>query len=117
MVPNFEVGDFFMVRRASSKGHKLQFRWIGPRRVVGVVSELVYDVDDLQGGPAQRIHAARLFPYRSSPQGMEVSEALLKQAEHLETKFEMVDSLMDIDEGTNGIFIHVKWLGLPDKHG
>ncbi len=47
--PNFSVGDFVFVRRAQDRGHKLNFRWIGPRRVVGIVSDLVYDVAKLDG--------------------------------------------------------------------
>ena len=40
-VPNFRVGDFVLVRRAQDKGHKQTFRWLGPRRVVDIVGELV----------------------------------------------------------------------------
>ena len=42
--PKFTVGDFVLARRAHDKGHKLNFRWMGPRRVVKVCRDLVYEV-------------------------------------------------------------------------
>lgn len=44
---NFTVGDFVLVRCAISARHKLIFKWIGPRRVTSVKSELGFEVYDL----------------------------------------------------------------------
>jgi hypothetical protein len=44
--PDFELGDFVLVL-AQGRRHKLQMRWLGPRRVVDTVSEFVYVVEDI----------------------------------------------------------------------
>lgn len=41
---NFQVRDFVVVRRAHNKGHKMIFRFLGPRRVTRVLREEVYEV-------------------------------------------------------------------------
>lgn len=115
ILPDFKLGDFVLVRKAGKVGHKMSFRWVGPRRVVRALGELVYEVEDLLKGERTTVHAARLLPYRAALRGEEVSPELRNQAEHMEAKFEVVEELVDIAEGDRGIFIQVKWLGLPDK--
>lgn len=115
VTPNFMVGDCVLVRRAHDRGHKMKFRWTGPRVIVAVIGEVVYDVMSLLDKKIERVHAARLLPYRSDMDGSEVSQELLEQAEHLEAKFELVEKLMDIGEAADGLFIQVQWAGLPDK--
>ncbi len=61
---NFEKGDFVLVRRAHKKGHKLSFKLVGPRRIVAVKSNWIYDVVDLVSGKQETIHASLLTPYR-----------------------------------------------------
>ncbi len=116
VVPNFCVGDFVLVRRAQdTKGHKFQFRWLGPLRITRVIGDTVYDVSGLLDEKLEVVHAARLQLYRSHLDGTSMSTKLLKQAEHIEAKFEMVDMILDIREADDGIFFQVQWLGKPDK--
>ncbi|CDF35328.1 unnamed protein product [Chondrus crispus] len=112
----FCVGDFVLVRRAQNKGHKQSFRWIGPRSVAKVVSEIVYAVENLVTHQVEQVHAARMILSRAKMDGKKVSAKLMKHAEHSEARFEMIEKLMDVT-GTRkeGIWIQVQWLGLPDR--
>ena len=101
---NFEVGDFVLVRKAQNKGHKLSFRWRGPRRITRVIADTVYEVTSLFDEHSEVVHAARLIKYRSDLDGMQVSDKLLAQAEQIESKFEMVEKLLDVSESEDGIF-------------
>jgi len=113
--PNFHVGDFVLVRRAQDRGHKLNFRWIGPRRITNVVSELVYDVTKLDGSGTERVHAARLKTYRARAENEYVSPTLLELAERTESRYEIVERIHDVGEDKDGMFLNVEWAGLPDR--
>ena len=90
IVPEFGLGDFVLVRRAQNKGHKQSFRWVGPWRVVNVIGELVYDVENVITNEMERVHASRLLTYRADFDGKVVSPDLLKHIAHRETKYELV---------------------------
>lgn len=54
---NFGFGDFLLVRPAQkNKGHKLNFSWKGPRRIVGVERKLVFNVESLLVGRREHVH-------------------------------------------------------------
>lgn len=42
VTPTFSVGDFVLVRRATDRGHKLNFKWIGTCRITSVHGQLIY---------------------------------------------------------------------------
>lgn len=111
---NFETGDFVLVRRAQKKGHKLQFVWRGPRRIVAVNSGWVYQVEDLVNGRKETVHASRLVLYRSGLDGKELDSILLRCAEHSETAYQDARALRGIREN-DGIEMLVEWQGLPDE--
>lgn len=114
VTPNFHVGDFVVVRRQHNKGHKIMFRWVGPRQITLVISDLVYEVTSLTENQYDIIHAARLLLYHSDVDNAEVTPDLMRQAEHLEAKYEIIENLNDMDEGESGILIQVQWMGLLD---
>ena len=96
VVPNFCVGDFVLVQRAQDEGHNQTFRWLGPRRVVNIVGELVYDIENIVTGDVERVHAARLITYRANKEDEPVSKELMAHAEHSEARYELVEDLKDI---------------------
>ena len=69
IVPDFGLWDFVLVRRAQNKRHKQSVRWIGPRRAVNVVGELVYDVENVITNKVEGVHASRLLTYRADFDG------------------------------------------------
>lgn len=90
---NFNEGDFVLVRRAVTKGHKLQFIWTGPRRIVSVHSDLVYEVEDLLDSKRSTVHARRLQLYRADMDGKAVNPKLQRAAEHAEATFQDAKAL------------------------
>ena len=108
ITPDFSVGDFVLIRCAQDKGHKQSFRWIGPRQIVSVVGDVVYDVKNLVDGKVERVHAARLMKCRPGMECISVSRECLEQFEHLESKYDVIEQLMDIGEAADGIFVHIQ---------
>lgn len=112
---NFGKGDFVLVRRAQKKGHKLAFRWRGPRRVVDVRGDLVFEVESLVDKARENVHARRLLLYRADLDGASVDESLIDYAEHTESSYETAVSLKDIRDIGDDINVRVEWDGLPDE--
>ncbi len=89
---------------------------MGPRRITKVLSDLVYEVEHLLTHKIEQVHASRMQLYRVSKDGAQVSKELLEHVECSEARYEIVEKLMDISGNKKeGIFVQVKWLGLPDK--
>lgn len=61
-----------LVRRAVYRGHKLQYKRIGPLRIEQVHSPLVYSVAKFNGTDQQRVHATRLIRYNAQLEEAEV---------------------------------------------
>ena len=112
---NFHAGDFVLVRAAVSKGHKLQFIWTGPRRIVSVTSDLVYEVEDLLDSKRATVHARIPQLYRADMEGKAVDPKLRRPAEHTEATFQDVKELRRIRMKEDRIEIEVEWEGLPDE--
>jgi len=91
--PSFEVGDFVLVRRANTRGHKLRFQWHGPCRVTSVHGSLVYGITPLRGGKSE----------------------MLDLAESTEARYEVVHKILNVGQAPDGLFFQVQWEGLPDK--
>ena len=111
---NLQVGDFVLVRKAKSSGHKLDFTWRGPRRVTECRSDSVYEVENLLSGKREIVHSRRLMLYRAYMDGKPVDEALLRAAEHSETTYQKALALCGITEARDGIRVMVEWEGLLD---
>ena len=114
---NFIEGDFVLVRTKGSTGHKLQFKWRGPRRITNVVSDLVYEVENLITKKRETVHARRLQFYRSDFDGKEVSLSLTSATEHLETHYQTAHALQNIrqNSSTGRLEVAVECAGLPDS--
>jgi hypothetical protein len=48
---NFGLGDFVLVAKRDFRvGEKLTLRWRGPKRIVGVLFDFLFEVEDLRNG-------------------------------------------------------------------
>ena len=112
---NFHEGDFVLVRRPTAKGHKLQFKWVGPRRVVRTVSDLVFEVEDIITRKKEIVHARRLLLYRCDMDGSEVDPELLKTVKHLEESYQDASKVCGIRVNNENVEVQVEWQGLPDE--
>ena len=95
--PLFEVGDYVLVREAEmNKGHKQYFRWTGPRVIERVNGEVVCNVRNITDNTLETVHAVRKIKYKHKIKHQNISEDILKHAQHSESKVERIEELMEI---------------------
>ena len=64
---NFDVGDFVLVAKRTSKGgEKLRVNWTGPRRVIRAASDSTLEIQNLLSNAKHVVHASRLKLYSDS---------------------------------------------------
>ena len=88
---------------------KLALRWRGPRRVIKVRSEFVYQVEDLPNGALEDIHDTHLKFYRDSSRNI---DAIMSHDLSSESGM-IVSRLMRLVESEDGLLVVVRWKGLP----
>jgi len=92
---NFDVGDFVLVaKRSTCHGKKRRLKWTGPRRIIRVVSDFIFEVEDLITGSYALIHSNRLKFYADSQ--LNVTEELLDTVEHNDPHLQTVTKLLDM---------------------
>jgi hypothetical protein len=95
-------------------GEKLSLRWCGPKRIVGLISDHVYEVQDLETSDIAPVHSTQLRVYRdSSP---DVIFDLLAQISHNNSGYE-VHSLraLNYEADAKQYSILVTWLGFEPE--
>jgi hypothetical protein len=111
---NFDIGDYVLVaKREFHAGEKLTLRWRGPFRIVGTLSDHVYEVEDLSSGRVTSIHASRLQFY--SDVSLDISTDLLAHIAHNNQGFDVRD-LLDVryDAESKSYCVLVSWLGFEN---
>ena len=103
-----------MVRRATEQGHKLQFKWEGPRRILSTNSELVFKAKSLSSMTRETMHASRFQLHRADGDCKNVDPTLLSVAAHTETTYQDASLLRYIRLKDRTIEIQVEWEGLLD---
>ena len=113
---NFHIGDYVLVRSPRAKqSHKLEFKWIGPRRITQAKSSHVFICENLNNHSTEAVHARRLLLYRSDMENQPVTPSLLSYAEFLESSIQVITTLHSIQKHGNSFSVLVEWDGLPDK--
>jgi hypothetical protein len=65
IAPNFGSGDFVLVaRREQRMDEKLSLRWRVPKRIVGTLSDHVYEVQDLENNAVAPVHSTGIRFYQ-----------------------------------------------------
>jgi hypothetical protein len=86
---NFGLGDFALVSKRDFRvGEKLTFHWRGPKRIVGVLSDFLFEVEDLRNGKVSNFHAQRLRFYHDS--SLDVTAELIEHVAHNEQGYEVL---------------------------
>eukprot|EP00171_Calliarthron_tuberculosum_P005687 IDg5687t1 len=70
---NPTVGDYVVVARTQGPRTKMSANWVGPRRVVRVMSGFTAEVEHLLTKDTTVVHVCRLKPYSDALVGSEVS--------------------------------------------
>ena len=112
---NFSKGDFVMVRQAGKTGHKLEYRWVGPRVIEKVVSAHVFAVKNLASGKVSEIHATRLRFFSAPTVGTDAPSYFVDHAEHTEAVYDTVEKVQGVREVDKVIWIQVQWEGPEEK--
>jgi hypothetical protein len=115
VLPNFDVGDFVLQATIHDTARsKLQVIWKGPSRVLRVLSNWVYEVEDIISKTVKEVHASRLKFY--SDGSLNVCEDLMKQIAHSQDGHE-VESFGEIryDQESQAYHIEIKWRGLCEQ--
>ena len=109
---NFDLGDFVLVARSEfSKGQKLALRWCGPRRVVGIRSNHIYQVEDMRNGSVSEVHASRLkFHCDNELDTVSIMPFVISSETGME-----VQRLMKLVQEEGQLKVHVRWKGLPNS--
>jgi Chromo (CHRromatin Organisation MOdifier) domain len=112
--PNFAVGDYVLVADPVKQGKsKLQVKWNGPRRVIGVESELVFLLDNITTKDIRAAHATRMRFYQDK--SLNVTEELQQAAEHNDDQLFVVSKLLDLRYNDEDMTyeVLVAWRGFP----
>lgn len=103
----FDVGDYVLVARDTND--KLAVRWLGPMRVVEVVNDWVYVVEDLVHQHRYTRHAQMLRKYNDSQ--LAVTEQLREQLANDDATFLHVDKFVAWKKQGQEVFLQVRWRG------
>ncbi|KAF0707151.1 hypothetical protein AaE_013747 [Aphanomyces astaci] len=108
----FNLGDYVLVGQVSEAfAKKLQVQWLGPRRIVTIVRDWVYRVEDLRNGAITTHHASRLKFFAA--RDLLVTQALTDHVAYVEGGH-LVECFLDcrFDRPTHSWMLRVKWLGI-----
>ena len=109
---NFVVGDYVLYQDVwPHKREKLRTTWCGPAVVSAVVSNWVYEIQNLVTSEVRRAHASRLRFYRDKR--LHVTDEFLVHVAHNSEGFE-VEEILDARyvEKEQVFEVLIKWLGL-----
>lgn len=114
VLPRFEPGDFVIVRSEQKGRHKMSLKWPGPRRIKSTLSMHVYLVENLSTGKLDQVHCARIAPYEFRLEGKEVSKEIMKLADRTESRYEILETIIDTEKSDGELWLQLQWDGLPD---
>jgi Integrase core domain len=114
--PQFAVGDFVLVAVALAKSKemsipKLAVRWKGPCRIIRVVSNTTYEIENLVTGTHETLHYAQLRSY--SDDALHVTELLTAAISSNEARLKeyKIQKLLALRTLHKRWEIQVKWTG------
>lgn len=111
-LPNFPEGDYVLMARDDFfKREKLCLRWRGPRRIVKVHNDHVFDVEDLRNGEIDLVHGSRLKFYNNPSLDEEVIMLHVLSSE----TGTPVARPMKLVKVNDDLMVQVRWNGLSAK--
>lgn len=107
---NLSVGDFVVVARHRGARTKMSSNWVGPRRVVGVLSDFTYKIENLITLETESVHISRIKHYMDSLIGKSVE--MRELAESADRVWYSVDKVCDLRKENGNFEVLVAWKGL-----
>ena len=97
----------------SAKKNKLSLRWRGPFRVRRVLSNFLFELEDLRSGERTTVHGSRVKFFRNSD--LEVTEEVQQYLAFQEGEYCVVDEFQDIRTKEGEVELLTKWKGFDDE--
>ena len=110
---NLVVGDYVVVARTKGPRTKMSANWVGPRRIVEVLSGFVYRVQHLITKETEDIHVSRIKHYADSLVGSPVQ--MKEIADFSDRIWYSVDRIKDLQEKNGKFEVLVSWKGLSES--
>ena len=107
---NPTVGDFVVVARNRGPRTKMSANWVGPRRVVQVLSGFTVRFEHLLTNETEDIHISRVKPYTDS--AIDTPVQMKEIAEYSDRKWHSFDKIKDQRKVSDGFEALVSWKGL-----
>ena len=100
-----------MARRIDHDGRKLYLRWLGSQKVIRVVSDRVFECQDLLNDFVSLVHANRLKYYADSQ--LNVTQELMNTIDHNDIHYSVVSKLLGLRYNRSKKYyeVQVKWKG------
>lgn len=107
---NPSAGDYVVVARTRGPRTKMSANWVGPRRIVQVLSDFTFKVEHLITKQTEDIHVSRIKPYADDLVGQPAQMAEI--ADFSDRVWYCVDQIRDIREIEGEFQVLVSWKGL-----
>lgn len=102
-----------MVHGATSAGHKLLYKWVGPRRIPAFISLSTYTLQVLTAISMSTVHASHLRPIAGGQENKPDESVYLDNSAHTESLYETVKRITDVKE-VDGV-LHAQFKCLSDR--
>jgi len=111
---NFDIGDFVLFGRLQRNvRRKLSLKWHGPRRVTRIISNFLFEIEDLRSGKKSVAHGSRLKFFRNS--SYNVSDECLDQLAFQDGELCVVDKFVDIRMHEGAFQVLCEWKGFDEE--
>lgn len=104
------VGDYVVVARTKGPRTKMSANWVGPRRVVEVLSDFIIRVEHLINKDTEDLHVSRVKPYADALVGTGVQ--MKEIADFSDRVWYSVDKFKDLRNVDGQFELLVSWKGL-----
>lgn len=109
---NFGEGDFVLKGRLNRhQGRKPCLKWTGPYRVIGYMSDYIFEVEDILSKKSEELHGRRLKCFRNK--SFQVTEEVRNHLSYQRDELLVVKEFEDIRNNDGSIEILFHWRGFP----
>lgn len=111
---NFDIGDF-VLRGAVRKGtgRKMAIHWNGTHRVMRILSDHLYELENLISGKRETVHGSRIQFFRNSE--LEVGQDLRNYLRYQQGQYCIVEKFLDLRASESGPQVLVEYAGFSDE--
>lgn len=110
----FIVGDFVLKGTVQKyRKNKLAMYWTGPYKVSRVMSNYLFELEDIISGTRSVSHGTRIKLFRNS--SYKVTDEVTEYIKYQQGQYCIVDSIQDIRRNNGIVELQVSWKGFDDE--